>query len=99
MFTRGKSSTPPFHSFGAVTSCESVLLVSYVSIHARFEIFINFLTYVSITFPLVDVQSFKSIVKPRYVLQPREPVWYRPKTNRKRKVFTVVIVVNENNIS
>ena len=64
----------------------------------KVEIF-ELLTYVSIAFPLVDVQSFKSVVKPRYVSQPREPEWYRPEANRKGKEFTTVIVVNETNIS
>jgi len=55
------------------------------------------LTYVSITVPLVDIHSFKSVVKPRYVLQPRKPVWYRPETKRRGKEFTVVTVDSENN--
>lgn len=63
----------------------NALLVGYVSMHTRFKSRIfESLTYVSITFPLVDVQSLKSIVKPRYILQPRQPFWYRPETKRER---------------
>lgn len=63
----------------------NALLVGYVSMHTRFKSRIfESLTYVSVTFPLVDVQSLKSIVKPRNILQPRQPFWYRPETKRER---------------
>ena len=42
------------------------------------------LTYVSITVPLVDIHSFKSVVKPRQVSQPRQPRWNTPERNKKK---------------
>ena len=81
-----------------MTSYENALLaIMFASTQGSKVGLFELLTYVSITVPLVDAHSFKSVVKPRYVLQPRKPVWYCPETNSRGKHSAVVPVDIENN--